>query len=259
MSTTSSSRNQKQLLPICESPYKKLMIKSSKCLGKSSSVKLLQRPINKAIMLKVKSKGLTHHSIVKTNRTRNRSNNMIHYESSGIDNLSTTNYIKSTSNKENIFIRTFHIPSFAKIKIRADQMRRLSVTKSVHQLPDCSQNNNNTSLRIKNKNVKSSLELNEEIPAFNVSNLSIIKNKSNQTNENNQQSNNSSIQSQKSSLKKTPYSNKNIRVIEEDEGGPEEFHYMLVDLLRKQKEKMLALSNKLNIKHDGIDVDYLEN
>ena len=138
-------------------------------------------------------------------------------------------------------------------------MRRLSVTKSVHQLPDCSQNNNNTSLRIKNKNVKSSLELNEEIPAFNVSNLSIIKNKSNQTNENNQQSNNSSIQSQKSSLKKTPYSNKNIRVIEEDEGGPEEFHYMLVDLLRKQKEKMLALSKKLNIKHDGIDVDYLEN
>ena len=34
---------------------------------------------------------------------------------------------------------------------------------------------------------------------------------------------------------------------------------MLVDLLQKQKEKMLALSNKLNIKHDGIDVDYLEN
>ena len=94
MSTTSSSRNQKQLLPICESPYKKLMIKSSKCLGKSSSVKLLQRPINKAIMLKVKSKGLTHHSIVKTNRTRNRSSNMIHYESSGIYNLSTTNNIK---------------------------------------------------------------------------------------------------------------------------------------------------------------------
>ena len=258
MSTTSSSRNQKQLLPICESPYKKLMIKSSKCLGKSSSVKLLQRPINKAIMLKVKSKGLTHHSIVKTNRTRNRSNNIVHYESSGIDNLSTTNYIKSTSNKENILIRTFHIPSFAKIKIRADQMRRLSVTKSVHQLPDFSQNNN-TSLRIKTKNLKSSLELNEEIPTFNVSNLSIIKNKNNQTNDNNQNSNNSSIQSQKSSLKKTPYINKNIRVIDEDEGGREEFHYMIVDLLRKQKEKMLAISNKLNIKHDGIDVDYLDN
>lgn len=252
MSTTSSSRNQKLLLPICDSPYKKLKIKSSKCLGKSSSVKPLQRPINKAILLKVKSKGLTHNSIVKNNKTRNKSNKMFHYESSGIDNLSTTNYIKSTSSKENIFIRTFHIPSFAKIKIRPEQMRRLSVNKC----PDSSQNYNNISLKIHPRNSKSSLDLGEEMPTFNT-NLSIIKNRREQS----INSNNNSIQSQKFSLNKTPYSNKNenIRVIEEDEGGPEEFHYMIVELLRKQKEKMLAISNKLNIKHDGIDVDYLEN
>ena len=43
-----------------------------------------------------------------------------------------------------------------------------------------------------------------------------------------------------------------------DTEGPEEFHFMLVDILSKQKQSMIKLSNKLHIKNEGVDVNYLE-
>ena len=43
-----------------------------------------------------------------------------------------------------------------------------------------------------------------------------------------------------------------------DTEGPEEFHFMLVDILSKQKKSMIKLSNKLHIKNEGVDVNYLE-
>ena len=43
-----------------------------------------------------------------------------------------------------------------------------------------------------------------------------------------------------------------------DTEGPEEFHFMLVDVLSKQKQAMIKLSYQLHIKNEGVDVNYLD-
>ena len=43
-----------------------------------------------------------------------------------------------------------------------------------------------------------------------------------------------------------------------EDKGPEEFHFTLVKILNKQKQTMISLSKKLEIRNDGIEVSYLD-
>ena len=116
---------------------------------------------------------------------------------------------------------------------------------------------------MQNKNemrVKKALNLSDEVISAKKevisNNLSVMISNHNQHNNNNnnlsERHNNITVNTCVSNLNNVSVGNNNITE------GPEEYHFLFVKILQKQKGEMIIMTDKLGIKDDNVDVNYLE-
>lgn len=260
MSTTSSSGNANVKRFVSENRKKS----ESVCfLRKSSSVKEINnKSIYQAMIVKMYKKN-------KRNENLKNKRSIYSVDSINGNNINNVSYIKSNSTRDSC---SFHIPNFAKILLNQKQ-KDFSYIKH-------NKNNYRNSVNVnKVKQMKSFVEINEESLAYTnkttrltnkkcislkrkiknekSNNISLlITNPRNMTNVTRSKSANKNI----TSMRKRASSSINISELskEFDTEGPEEFHFMLVDVLSKQKQAMIKLSYQLHIKNEGVDVNYLD-
>lgn len=265
MSTTSSSRNANVKRFVSENRKKS----ESVCfLRKSSSVKEINnKSIYQAMIVKMYKKN-------KRNENLKNKRSIYSVDSINGNNINNVSYIKSNSTRDSC---SFHIPNFAKILLNQKQ-NDFSYIKN-------KKNNYRNSVNVnKVKQMKSFVEINEESLSYTNKTTRLKNENRNITNKKcislkrriiNEKSNNISLLATNSrnltNVTRSKSANKNLTSIrkrasidisetlkEFDTEGPEEFHFMLVDVLSKQKQAMIKLSYKLHIKNEGVDVNYLD-
>lgn len=266
MSTTSSSGNANVKRFVSENRKKSENV----CfLGKSTSMKEINNKlIYQAMIVKMYKKNKSRNENLKNKRS------VYSVDSINGNNINNVSYIKSNSARDSC---SFHIPNFAKILLNQKQndfsyiknnkknyrnsvnVNKMKQTKSFVEINEESLSYTNKTTRLKNENRtnKKCISLKRKIINEKSNSISLLAtNSRNMTNVTRSKSATKNV----TSMRKRASSSINISETskEFDTEGPEEFHFMLVDVLSKQKQAMIKLSYQLHIKNEGVDVNYLD-
>ena len=253
MSTTSSSRNANVKCFVNRNRKKS---NSVSFIGKASSMKeMTNKPIYQAMILKMYRKNKSRNENKSTLINKRSIYSVDSINGSNINNVS---YIQSSSTRYNGGSCSFHIPNFAKILLNQKQNDFSYIKNNTNNYRNNSIFSVRNSVNVnKVRHRKAFVEVNEESLSYTnkttrLKSLS-LKNKS-------PNKNLTYNSSEYYFMKKRANSSINISEMsnEFDTEGPEEFHFMLVDVLSKQKKAMIKLSYQLHIKNEGVDVNYLD-
>ena len=259
MSTTSSSRNANVK---CFVNGNRKKSNSVSFIGKASSMKeMTNKPIYQAMILKMYRKNKSRNENKSTLINKRSIYSVDSINGSNINNVS---YIQSSSTRYNGGSCSFHIPNFAKILLNQKQNDFSYIKNNTNNYRNNSIFSVRNSVNVnKVRHRKAFVEVNEESLSYtnkttrlknenrNITNKKCISLKNKSPNKN---------LSEYYFMKKRANSSINISEMsnEPDTEGPEEFHFMLVDVLSKQKKAMIKLSYQLHIKNEGVDVNYLD-
>ena len=265
MSTTSSSRNANVK---CFVNGNRKKSNSVSFIGKASSMKeMTNKPIYQAMILKMYRKNKSRNENKSTLINKRSIYSVDSINGSNINNVS---YIQSSSTRYNGGSCSFHIPNFAKILLNQKQNDFSYIKNNTNNYRNNSIFSVRNSVNVnKVRHRKAFVEVNEESLSYtnkttrlrnenrNITNKKCINEKRNNKSPNKNLTYNSS---EYYFMKKRANSSINISEMsnEPDTEGPEEFHFMLVDVLSKQKKAMIKLSYQLHIKNEGVDVNYLD-